>query len=315
MENILEKEIISDEEIQKYVILTRLFFCKVIECIYHSRCPKELSDFFEDTERWFSLDIPQSQALRKLIGGEAPYGWFKLDVVLSDSNCVIERWIISNKDYKPTDSRPILTGDCKNIKVHIYRCFSKMMRSLFATMNMMPAKVLELQIKNMVSSCVRMKAFCTHFMELPVKVEPISSNYDTFEINFGDVSTPIGISNIRCYTVRNPSKFIPSLVNNEKPLNNSSFQFQKLTIPSDYSSSFETESLIRDDSFGHSSYLTNGSNENEDNSHTSDFISYLSNLNISFEMKQPLDDLKQRLIDLEKKAKELKDDWNESGLD
>ena len=282
MESNKTKQVLSQEEIQKYVILTRLFFCKMIESIYYNRCPKELSDFTEDKEHWFSLDIPQSQSLRKLIGGETPYGWFKLDVVLSDSNCVIERWIISNKDYKPTDSRTILVGDCKNIKSYIYKRFSKMMRSVYSTMNMMPAKILELQISNLVST--------------------------------GNVTTPIGICSVKCYSIKAPSKFVPSFIKTELPPINPIFQFQNFTYPSDYSSSLETSNLIFDDSFCQASCSTQKSSENSDSMNKTDFLSYLSSLKINFEPKISLEKLKTRLGELQKEAEVLKEDWNSSSF-
>lgn len=314
MESNKTKQVLSQEEIQKYVILTRLFFCKMIESIYYNRCPKELSDFTEDKEHWFSLDIPQSQSLRKLIGGETPYGWFKLDVVLSDSNCVIERWIISNKDYKPTDSRTILVGDCKNIKSYIYKRFSKMMRSVYSTMNMMPAKILELQISNLVSTGIRLKAFCSHFMELPVVLEPISNNDDIMEVDFGNVTTPIGICSVKCYSIKAPSKFVPSFIKTELPPINPIFQFQNFTYPSDYSSSLETSNLIFDDSFCQASCSTQKSSENSDSMNKTDFLSYLSSLKINFEPKISLEKLKTRLGELQKEAEVLKEDWNSSSF-
>ncbi|KAH0794114.1 hypothetical protein GPJ56_001992 [Histomonas meleagridis] len=309
------------EEAKKYVLLTRIFFCKVIECIYANRCPKELSDLIEDKDHWFSLEIPESQSIRRLAAGELTYGWFQVDVILSNSNDTIERWYLVHQETKPTESRPILTGNPKEIRSHTFRKISQILRSIYATMNVMPAKALECMLSRIPSSD-RITAFCSHFIPLPCQIKPITSNGLDLEINFGTVLTPIGICSVTCFSRKNVEELLPpiqisSLKNSRFSFTQTNTQVRDTTVTNDYSSSEDelifssVGSLRKSFSFEiiDEGEVSDNSNERIYDDNVNSFITYIRGLDLKFTNQFSLKSLNEKLDVLTKETNELREDW------
>ncbi|OHS99017.1 hypothetical protein TRFO_08565 [Tritrichomonas foetus] len=233
------------EEMQKYVSLTRIFLCKVIECIYCNRCPKELSDFQFDEDRWFSLDIPKSPSLRELVSRRTIYGWFQLDVTLTDIDQVVERWILVHEPNEISQTRPLFAGKKSELRYHTFRRYSQIIRSIYSLLNSLPVKTLELCLNQISGTNRRLSAVCSHFHSLPVQYEDftlqnnstvkstqtssISNNFenlDKYELDFGPIITPLGKCTIRCITIKNTEMYLPKIV--EYNNNNNQNKISKL---------------------------------------------------------------------------------------
>lgn len=216
------------EEMQKYISLTRIFFCKIIECIYYNRCPEELSDFTFDEDQWFSLDIPKSSSLRELVSRRTIYGWFQLDVMISDLDMVAERWILVHEQCEITESRPIFIGKKRDLRYYTFRRFSQIIRSIYSMLNTLPVQTLRFALKQLSASNRRITAVCSHFRSLPIGKEDInkaSPRDNLLEIDFGPIITPLGKCTIQCTTLNNISMFIPKIINKNE-LSSLSFQMK-----------------------------------------------------------------------------------------
>lgn len=197
------------EEMQKYVQLTRIFFCKIIECVYSSRCPKELSDFTEDEEAWFSVSIPKSLSLRQLVSRRTDYGWFQIDVILTDPDVVLERWVLLHEPSDFSASRPLIGTSRSDLRRHVFRRFSQVLRSIYAMLNVLPTKTLEFALSQITVTRRRITAVCSHFMSLPARD---FRDDDRFMTVFGPVTTPLGRCAITCYSLKDVLSLTPKIL-------------------------------------------------------------------------------------------------------
>ena len=216
------------EEMQKYISLTRIFFCKIIECIYYNRCPEELSDFTFDEGQWFSLDIPKSSSLRELVSRRTIYGWFQLDVMISDLDIVVERWILVHEQCKTAESRPIFNGKKRELRIHTFRRFSQIIRSIYSMLNALPVQTLRFALSQISASNRRITAVCSHFRSLPIGKEDINKSSprdNLLDIDFGPIITPLGKCTIQCKALNDISLLIPKIINKNE-LSSLSFQLK-----------------------------------------------------------------------------------------
>lgn len=316
---------IIGEEMQKYISLTRIFFCKIIECIYYNRCPEELSDFIFDEDQWFSLDIPKSPSLRELVSRRTIYGWFQLDVMISDLDMVAERWILVHEQCETTESRPIFIGKKRDIRYYTFRRFSQIMRSIYSMLNALPIQTLRFALNQISASNRRITAVCSHFRSLPIGKEDINKSSprdNLLEIDFGPIITPLGKCTIQCTTLNDISMFIPKIINKNE-LSSLSFQMKPQFKKNDESSSnqlefddsawfqysLDTSSSISNSilkrSFTPDSFVGEKQEDQTDQvkmQSPEEFLDYLSNLSVEFH--ENVNDEKDKEAFLE-----LKDDF------
>lgn len=213
------------EETQKFSLLTHIFFCKLIECIYTCRCPKDLSDLKDDGEKWFSINIQQSQSLREHMSGQKVFGWFLIEIRLTEPEVVIEKWYLAHKPNDLSVSRPIFAGTNKELRAHTYRLFTQVLRSVYSMLNVLPAKTLELYLNQMPSSNKRITASCSHYMSLPVNRETDDNIFKS--IQFNPIMTPLGKCDIVCEYIHKLDEYIPKIIS---PTNTTTTYKRKASI-------------------------------------------------------------------------------------
>ena len=318
------------EEQQKYMSLTRIFLCKVIECIYCNRCPKELSDFTFDEDRWFSLDIPKSSSLRELVSRRANYGWFQIDVSITDLEMIVERWILIHEEVGTTESRPLLTGKNRELRHHTFRRYSQILRSIYSMLDALPVKTLELCLGHISGTNRRITAVCSHFRTSAYTPEEFTDQ-DKLEVDFGPVITPFGKVSIRCTTIKNIEMFIPRILeNNTTPSqskisirNDVSFQqdsdtdnsiwlysFQQPEFESEFSDGFIKRSFTPDSMDDKSNSVIDQQLSIDVATQTpEEFLDYINSLSVEFPDELDEDKAKQIFNDLSAEIKDLFDEW------
>ena len=184
----------AEKEASKIATLSRIFLYKAAECVYEMRCPQNLPDLEQD-QPLFSLSIRKSASLRSLLNSKSFYGWFKIDVILTNPDIVIERWHMINLPPKPE-----LVPDAKSqgeLRTIIYRQMSQILRSVYSMLNTLPAKTLQLQLSQLPTNTRQITAVCDQFKSLPAKNESMGE-FETAQIRFGPISTPAGRTVIFC---------------------------------------------------------------------------------------------------------------------
>ena len=185
---------LSDNEKTKFQSLSRLFLYKVAECIYETRCSQDLPDFEPDPSV-FSLSIKKSSSLRSLLTYKSHYGWFQIDLILTNPDIIIERWHLIHLPLKVEVQNQFAT--VRELREFVYRQFSQIIRSIYAMCNMLPSKTLQIQIQKLPTNTRRIKAVCEPFHALPAVYESISE-YETGRIQFGPIITPVGRTVVFC---------------------------------------------------------------------------------------------------------------------
>lgn len=333
---------IIGEEMQKYISLTRIFLCKVIECIYFNRCPEELSDFAFDDDRWFSLDIPKSPSLRELVSRRTIYGWFDLDIIISDLDVIVERWVLIHEKCENTESSPLFTGKKREIRYHIFRRYSQILRSIYSILNTLPVKTLEFALNQISGSNRRISAVCSHYKSLSVPKDDFDQSAhpdDLFDIVFGPIITPLGKCTIQCTTRKDISIFIPKIINGSLHSNitSSSLSFgiknrNKFTEKNNQNSQADADGSIWllssqetgfdlnfSDSLLKKSFLSELSESRikDPNAQSSEvtlqspdeFLEYLSTLSVEFPYEVDEDKTRETFHELKNEVQQLFDDW------
>ena len=186
---------LSDQEKNKLQSLSRVFLYKIAECIYETRCPQDLPDFEQENPPMFSLAIQKSRNLRSLLTYKSHYGWFKIDIILSNPDIVIERWHMIHLPLKA--KVPNEYPSKRELNTAVHRQFSQFMRSIYSMCNVLPAKSLILQLKQLPTNTRTVKAVCESFHALPAVNESFSE-FETARIQFGPIVTPVGRTVIFC---------------------------------------------------------------------------------------------------------------------
>ena len=185
---------LSDNEKTKFQSLSRLFLYKVAECIYETRCPQDLPDFEPDPSV-FSLSVKKSSSLRSLLTYKSHYGWFQIDLILTNPDIIIERWHLIHLPLKIEVPNQFPTVG--ELREYVYRQFSQIIRSIYSMCNILPSKTLQIQIQKLPTNTRRIKAVCEPFHALPAVYESISE-YETGRIQFGPIITPVGRTVVFC---------------------------------------------------------------------------------------------------------------------
>lgn len=207
----LQHSSLSESDVQKYMLLSRVFLCKAMECIYSNRCPKDLSDLVEDEEKWFSLNIPKSESLRQLVSARHSHGWFKIEIILTDPDIIVERWTLLHL-HLGHDDVVLLCEDKNELKNETYKNFSKVLRSVYSMLNALPTKTIDI-INSQVPTCTRrITAECSQFNRLPIKendMTALQSSSGIKKYKFGPVFSPIGKCIILCESIQNIDSLLP----------------------------------------------------------------------------------------------------------
>jgi hypothetical protein len=196
----------NEKEIQRLASLSRIFVYKVAELIYSIRCPNELPDFSPDKCQ-FSLTIPQSASLRQHICSRLFHGYFKIDILLTNPEFLIERWYI--------EQLPPLK-DCemefkKETKQIIYENFSSTLRSVYCLLNAMPAKALALQMSQIPTCERRITAFASDFKSLNDKPQPMEGRHVSVH-RLEPIKTVVGRIVITCQYLTSLDNELPVIV-------------------------------------------------------------------------------------------------------
>lgn len=224
----------NEKEIQRLASLSRVFLYKVAELIYSIRCPNELPDFSPD-QCQFSLTIPQSASLRQHIFSRLFHGYFKIDILLTNPEYLIERWYIEqlppHKNCKMEFKR-----ETKQI---MYEHFSSTLRSVYSLLNAMPAKTLALQMSQLPMCDRRITAFASDFKSLDDKPEPMEGRHVSV-VRLEPIETVIGRTVITCQYLTSLDSELPAILpNSKRSASSSSGSDSTRYVPVNDSTSYE----------------------------------------------------------------------------
>ena len=197
------------QETQKFAYVSRTFLYKTMELIYEIRCPDQVADFLQDEERWFFMTIGRSLSLRKQVSSTSSHGWFSIDISVSETSEIIERWYLIHLPIKQNETVPSLNTNLKELKLHTYRHFAQILRSIFSMMHCLPAYTLSFYLKQFKTVNRSLVGNCSPFRKFPVNMESFCEN-ETASVKFGPIITPIGKTLVICQHQLDITGMIPS---------------------------------------------------------------------------------------------------------
>jgi hypothetical protein len=179
------------EESRKYATIAQTFLFKVMDCIYQLRCPGQIPDFSPDDSFGFSLELPSSESLRQPLKTSTVHGWFKIDISISNTAEVIERWYLMHLRVDRTEPPPSVPGGPKALKVYTYRSLCKTLRSIYSLLNCLPATSFAESLGMFTVLRRNLVASCSAFEKFPLRLETFCDE-EVGQIKFGPVVTPVG---------------------------------------------------------------------------------------------------------------------------
>lgn len=252
--------LLGKSEIQKIISLTREFLNKVVECIYYHRCPGEIADFSQD-EFQFSLKIPRSSSLRQHISSHKIHGFIKLDIILTNPEKLLERWVIEHRPLSKQESEVFSNQYTSEDKHLIFQKFSSCLRSVYCILNALPAQSLALNLQHYTSKDRKISALCGDFKKLEEQLFPFDEHHIK-QVALQPILTPIGKTIIRCQYLMNPETELIPIININKtpsPSSSGSESVQPLVVedPSSTSpASFDFNALDPNIPVDYGSYVT-----------------------------------------------------------
>jgi len=216
----------NEPENQKLASLSRLFMVKIAECVYQNRDPSSLPDLCKD-DAWFSIQTLTSKQLRQALTSKSVYGWFSVDVSITNPATVIERWYIIHLPITKQEQISNISGSSTEIKNSVYREMSQVLRSIFSIMNCLPAKFIENALKNIPMCNRKVSALYKPFNPLPA-VNNAFTELETAQLRFGPIITPVGRTVVFCHyrisleseiprPVRTAEHYSLTVINDESP--------------------------------------------------------------------------------------------------
>ena len=196
-------------ETQKFAFVSRTFLFKTMECVYQVRCTDQVADFIPDEENWFMLDVPKSVSLRQKISSQPYHGWFSIDISVSGTSDVVERWYLMHLPVKQTDSVPSLSTNLKELKAHTYREFAQTLRSVYSMLHCLPAYTLSYYLSGFRTAKQSLVASTTSFQKFPAKLNSFCDD-ETAKLKFGPVVTPLGRTLVICQYRVDVTGLVPS---------------------------------------------------------------------------------------------------------
>ena len=248
----MTKTQITESEIQKYGYLSRIYLFKSVESIYTIRCPNELPDFCPD-DSGLLLSIPKSESLRQHISSKSFYGWFKVDVILTNPDTLLERWIFLHTSDKIKENLELSKLELKHL---MYRKFSISLRSIYTLLLSLPTYSFINQTKQIPSFDRRITVLCDQFHPLPANISSFPSN-SVKKIDFIPIQTPVGKTITICQYRTDLEKELPSIFPKNNIFSSKSTESSQYTL-----SSIEIIEEIEDDkinNFFHESNISVGS--------------------------------------------------------
>lgn len=204
------------KEEQKFARLALTFLYKTMETIYTLRCPHQVEFTEEDSSScWFNLNIPRSNVLRQQLQSSFYHGWFSIDIFLSDTKEIVERWYLIHIPAKQTETLPSLAvsigssginnnssgrnSALKELKLHTYRRFTQIQRSIYCMIGALPATTLSIILDQFSTPNKRhLVASLSPFQKFPAQITSFCEQ-ETAKFRFGPVVTPIGQSVVICH--------------------------------------------------------------------------------------------------------------------
>jgi hypothetical protein len=201
----------SMEDSRKYATIARAFLFKVMDCIYLLRCPAQVPDFLSDDSFGFSLDIPSSQSLRAPLNSSMVHGWFKIDISISGTSEIIERWYLMHLHVDRSEPIPTVPGGPKGLKVYTYRSLCKCLRSIYSLLNCLPAIGFAKILAQFTIVKRNLVGVSSRFEKFPLKLDSFCED-EVGELRFGPVVTPIGKVLVICEHRLDLSALIPKAI-------------------------------------------------------------------------------------------------------
>lgn len=205
----MESSAYLKQETQKFAFVSRTFLYKTMELIYENRCPDRVADFLPDDERWFFMNIDRSLSLRKQVSSTSSHGWFSIDISISETSEIVERWYLIHLPIKQNETVPSLNTNLKELKLHTYRHFAQILRSIFSMMHCLPAWTLSFYFKKFKTVSRKLVANCSTFRKFPVDMSSFTDN-ETANVKFGPIITPVGKTLVICQHQLDITSMIPS---------------------------------------------------------------------------------------------------------
>jgi hypothetical protein len=181
----------ATEESRKYATIAHTFLFKVMDCIYQLRCPAQVPDFAADDSFGFALDVPCSESLRAPLNTPMVHGWFKVDISISGTSEIIERWYLMHLRLDRTEPIPSVPGGPKGLKVYTYRSLCKYLRSIYSILNCLPATGFAKILAQFTILKRNLVASVTPFEKFPLKLEAFCED-EVGQLKFGPTVTPVG---------------------------------------------------------------------------------------------------------------------------
>jgi hypothetical protein len=234
----------AKRESQKFAFVSRVFLYKTMEAIYQARCSDQVKDFEKEPECWFQTNLPRSASLRQQVTSEAVHGWFSIDISISDSSAVVERWYLIHLPLKAGDSLPSPTSNIQRLKLDTFRQFSQLFRSIYSLMHCLPAAALCYVLQQFSAVKRHLVGTTSPFQKFPARLESYCDS-ETANVKFGPVVTPVGKIVVICQHRVDILPLIPTPV---RTAPHYSFRRQIPLTPSDvdtYGQSLSTSSNFR----------------------------------------------------------------------
>ena len=254
-------------EEQKFARLALTFLYKAMEAIYSLRCPNQVEFIQEDSNsNWFNLNIPRSNELRQHLQSSFYHGWFNIDISLSDTKQIVERWYLIHIPAKQTETLPSLAvsmggsgissgtrnSALKELKIHTYRRFTQILRSIYSMIGMFPATTLSTILSQLKTrNKTHLVANLSNFQKFPAQITSFCEE-ETAKFRFGPIYTPIGQAVVICHYRIDIQPLIPipfTVAYNPFPIKKDDdidlSQYDVINLPKEPSSGMDYDAILK----------------------------------------------------------------------
>jgi hypothetical protein len=182
---------------KKLGYLTHTFLTKTIEAIHFIRCPEQFPDFELRGRSWLSTNVPSSPTLQQQVAADSLYGWFSVDISITDPVHIVERWYLIHLPLKSTESGSALDSSLEDCKRRAHRSFSQCFRGIFSMLHFLPAAHLCFVLKQFKAVKRSLIGNTSSFQRFPARIQGYTDT-ETAILKFGPVVTPIGKTVVIC---------------------------------------------------------------------------------------------------------------------
>jgi hypothetical protein len=199
------------EESRKFATIAHTFLFTVMDCIYQIRCPAQVPDFVADDSFGFSLDVPCSESIRAPLNTPMVHGLFKIDISISGTTEIIERWYLMHLRVDRTEPIPSVPRGPKGLKVYTYRSLCKYLRSIYSVLNCLAATGFATILGQFTILKRNLVVSCSSFEKFPLKLETFCED-EVGQLKFGPTVTPIGKILVICEHRLDLNALIPKAI-------------------------------------------------------------------------------------------------------